>query len=122
MALGDLYFDVLLRDKTDQGINAIKSKLSNLGANIDIKLNNASIPKIDVTASLAIDRNKLIADIQGVLNKEFNLNLSSSIKEQSKAIQRQFNDDANNARKDALNQSKIANNEAFNQAKIANAN
>lgn len=78
MALGDLYFDVLLNDKTDQGINAIKSKLSNLGANIDIKLNNASIPKIDVTASLAIDRNKLIADVQDSLkSKQFTIDIKA---------------------------------------------
>lgn len=78
MALGDLYFDVLLKDKTDQGINAIKSKLSNLGANIDIKLNNTSIPKIDVTASLAIDRNKLIADVQDSLkSKQFTIDIKA---------------------------------------------
>ena len=77
MALGDLYFDVLFNDKTDQGINAIKSKLSKIGADVgadvargiqsqlnNIKLNGISAPNLNVTASLAIDKNKCLQMLQ----------------------------------------------------------
>lgn len=91
MALGDLYFDVLLNDKTDQGINAIKSKLSKIGADVgadvakgiqsqlnNIKLNGISAPNLNVTASLAIDKNKLLADIQDALkSKEFTIDIKA---------------------------------------------
>lgn len=91
MALGDLYFDVLFNDKTDQGINAIKSKLSKIGADVgadvargiqsqlnNIKLNGISAPNLNVTASLAIDKNKLLADIQDALkSKEFTIDIKA---------------------------------------------
>lgn len=83
MALGDLYFDVLLRDKTDQGINAIKSKLSKLGVEVgtdiakgieaqlkNIKLSGLNAPNLNVKATLNVDKNKILTDIQDALSKK----------------------------------------------------
>ena len=83
MALGDLYFDVLLRDKTDQGINAIKSKLSKLGVEVgtdiakgieaqlkNIKLSGLNASNLNVKATLNVDKNKILTDIQDALSKK----------------------------------------------------
>lgn len=89
MALGDLYFDVLLNDKTDQGINAIKSKLSKIGADVGASISadiqahlnraNFSVSNVNVQAKLSIDKSALTTEIQDVLNQKFKLNVSSNI-------------------------------------------
>ena len=83
MALGNLYFDVLLNDKTDQGINAIKSKLSKLGVEVgtdiakgieaqlkNIKLSGLNASNLNVKATLNVDKNKILTDIQDALSKK----------------------------------------------------
>lgn len=91
MALGDLYFDVLLRDKTDQGINAIKSKLSKSGAEVgadiakgieaqlkNIKLSGLNASNLNVKATLNVDRNKILTDIQDALkSKQFTIDIKA---------------------------------------------
>ena len=87
MALGDLYFDVLFKDRTDEGVKAIKAKLSKMGAEVggDIadgiqsKLGNLNVnikatiqglnptqftSPIDVKANVLIDKDKLRNDIE----------------------------------------------------------
>lgn len=83
MALGDLYFDVLFRDKTDQGINAIKSKLSKSGVEVgtdiakgieaqlkNIKLSGLNASNLNVKATLNVDKIKILTDIQDALSKK----------------------------------------------------
>lgn len=91
MALGNLYFDVLLNDKTDQGINAIKSKLSELGVEVgtdiakgieaqlkNIKSSGLNASNLNVNATLNVDKNKILTDIQDALkSKEFTIDIKA---------------------------------------------
>lgn len=91
MALGDLYFDVLFRDKTKEGEAAIKARLSkvgveigdniaggiqaklkNLTANVRVNmqgLNTTALQQtINANVNLHTDTRKLVSDIQSALN------------------------------------------------------
>lgn len=134
MALGDLYFDVLLNDKTDQGINAIKSKLSKIGADVGASISadiqahlnraNFSVSNVNVQAKLSIDKSALTTEIQDVLNQKFKLNVSSNIQAkdpQTLAIEAQaklINAQARLTNAQAR-QADVANRAALAQARLA---
>lgn len=97
MALGDLYFDVLLRDKTGEGerairerlskvgvdigkdwANGLKSQLQNLTASIKPQLSAINLSNLTAQITLNVDKQKIVSDIQSALaSQRFNLTLGN---------------------------------------------